>query len=151
MNMLQNDEGLGKPIHNLVYCSRALPELDEDSISSIITAAQYHNPRFGITGILVYGSGIFFQWLEGPRDNVTSLIKLITADPRHTDVVLLQEENEIRDRIFPDWGMELVEASHIRDVLMDAMQESTDKKQKKILTEMLKELDTGSLKKLSKS
>jgi hypothetical protein len=125
--------------------------MDDDSISRIIAAAKYHNPRFGITGLLVFGSGIFFQWLEGPRDNVTSLLKIITADPRHTDVVVLREENEIRDRLFPDWGMELVEAADIRDVLNDAKQEATDAKQKKVLAEMLDELNTGSLQQLSKS
>jgi hypothetical protein len=151
VRLLQDDEGLDQSIHNLVYCSRAAPGMDDESISRIIAAAKYHNPRFGITGLLVFGSGIFFQWLEGPRDNVTSLLKIITADPRHTDVVVLREENEIRDRLFPDWGMELVEAADIRDVLNDAKQEATDAKQKKVLAEMLDELNTGSLQQLSKS
>jgi hypothetical protein len=151
VRLLQDDEGLDQSIHNLVYCSRAAPGMDDESISRIIVAAKYHNPRFGITGLLVFGSGIFFQWLEGPRDNVTSLLKIITADPRHTDVVVLREENEIRDRLFPDWGMELVEAADIRDVLNDAKQEATDTKQKKVLAEMLDELNTGSLQQLSKS
>jgi hypothetical protein len=151
VRLLQDDEGLDQSIHNLVYCSRAAPGMDDESISRIIAAAKYHNPRFGITGLLVFGSGIFFQWLEGPRDNVTSLLKIITTDPRHTDVVVLREENEIRDRLFPDWGMELVEAADIRDVLNDAKQEATDAKQKKVLAEMLDELNTGSLQQLSKS
>ncbi len=151
VRLLQDDEGLDQSIHNLVYCSRAAPGMDDESISRIIAAAKYHNPRFGITGLLVFGSGIFFQWLEVPRDNVTSLLKIITADPRHTDVVVLREENEIRDRLFPDWGMELVEAADIRDVLNDAKQEATDAKQKKVLAEMLDELNTGSLQQLSKS
>ena len=151
VRLLQDDEGLDQSIHNLVYCSRAAPGMDDESISRIIVAAKYNNPRFGITGLLVFGSGIFFQWLEGPRDNVTSLLKIITADPRHTDVVVLREENEIRDRLFPDWGMELVEAADIRDVLNDAKQEATDAKQKKVLAEMLDELNTGSLQQLSKS
>jgi hypothetical protein len=151
VRLLQDDEGLDQSIHNLVYCSRAAPGMDDESISRIIAAAKYHNPRFGITGLLVFGSGIFFQWLEGPRDNVTSLLKIITADPRHTDVVVLREENEIRDRLFPDWGMELVEAADIRDVLNDAKQEATDAKQNKVLAEMLNELNTGSLQQLNKS
>jgi hypothetical protein len=150
-DLLQNDERLDQSIHNLVYCSRAAPGVDDDSISSIIAAAQHHNPRFGITGLLVFGSGIFFQWLEGPRDNVTSLMKIITSDPRHSNVVLLREENEMHDRLFPDWSMELVEAADIRDVLMDAQQEASDAKHKKVLNDMLAELNTGSLQKLSKS
>jgi hypothetical protein len=47
--------------------------------------------------------------------------------------------------------MELVEAADIRDVLNDAKQEATDTKQKKVLAEMLDELNTGSLQRLSKS
>ena len=153
INQMQNDEGYfghaGPMLHNLVYCSRAAIGVDAESISKIIAAAKYHNPRFGITGLLVFGSGIFFQWLEGPRDNIISLMKIINADPRHSSVVLLSEENEVRDRLFPDWDMELVEAEDIRDVLVDAEQQATDKKQKKILAQLLDELDTGSLGELS--
>lgn len=146
---MQNDEGYlghsGPSLHNLVYCSRAAPGMDAASIAKIIATAKHHNPRFGITGLLVFGSGIFFQWLEGPRDNITSLMQIITADPRHSSVVLISEENEVRDRLFPDWDMELVEAADIRDVLTDAMQEATDAKQKQVLAQLLDELKAGSL------
>ena len=119
--------------------------MDAAAIAKIIATAKHHNPRFGITGLLVFGSGIFFQWLEGPRDNITSLMQIITADPRHSSVVLISEENEVRDRLFPDWDMELVEAADIRDVLADAMQEATDAKQKQVLAQLLDELKAGSL------
>ena len=146
---MQNDEGYfghsGRPLHNLVYCSRAAPGVGPDAIASIIASAKHFNPKFGITGLLVFGSGIFFQWLEGPQDNVTSLMHMITADPRHSNVVLLSEDNEVRDRLFPNWDMELVEAEDIRDVLADAMQEAKDPKQKQALAQLLSELDTGAL------
>ena len=146
---MQNDEGYlspsGPSLHNLVYCSRAAPGMDAPAIDKIIATAKHHNPRFGITGLLVFGGGIFFQWLEGPRDNITSLMQIITADPRHSSVVLISEENEVRDRLFPDWDMELVEAADIRDVLTDAMQEATDAKQKQVLAQLLDELKAGSL------
>ena len=85
---MQNDEGQStQPIHNIVYCSRAVHDMDKEALGKIITTARHHNPRFGITGLLVFGSGIFFQWLEGPKDSVTSLFKIISADPRHSHVV----------------------------------------------------------------
>ena len=81
---MQNDEGQsGQSIHNIVYCSQAAQHMDKESIDRIITTSKYNNPRFGITGLLTFGSGFFFQWLEGPEDNVTSLFKIISADPRH--------------------------------------------------------------------
>lgn len=136
----QNDEGQqGLSIHNLVYCSRASPDMNKAMIDKIIATAKFFNPRFGITGLLVFGSGIFFQWLEGPKDNVNSLMKLISADPRHNSVVVLSQEDELRDRLFPNWDMELVEAHDIRSVLQDAMQEASNPKQKKALLMMLKE------------
>ena len=143
---MQNDEGLTSlSIHNLVYCSRAVHDMDKDALDQIIATAKHHNPRFGITGLLVYGSGIFFQWLEGPKDNVTSLLKIINADSRHSNVVVLTREDEIRERLFPNWDMELVEAADIEVVLEDAMREASDPKQKKALSKMLQEVSGSSM------
>jgi hypothetical protein len=119
--------------------------MDKDALDQIIATAKHHNPRFGITGLLVYGSGIFFQWLEGPKDNVTSLLKIISADPRHSNVVVLTQEDEIRERLFPNWDMELVEAADIEVVLEDAMSEASDPKQKKALSKMLQEVSGSSI------
>ena len=139
---MQNDEGQpGQSIHHIVYCSRAVHDMDKDTLDKIITTAKQHNPRFGITGLLVFGSGIFFQWLEGPRDNVTSLYKNISADPRHSEVVLLTKEDEFRERLFPNWDMELVAAEDISTVLKDAMHQASEPKQKNTLSNMLRELN----------
>lgn len=144
---MQNDEGQqsSQSIHHIVYCSQAVQHMDKEALDKIITTAKHHNPRFGITGLLVFGSGIFFQWLEGPKDTVTSLFKIISADPRHTDVVLLTKEDEFRERLFPNWDMELVEAEDISAVLEDAMHEATDPKQKNTLSNMLQELNKSAL------
>jgi hypothetical protein len=143
---MQNDEGLsGQSIHNIVYCSRAVNDMDKDALEKIIDTAKHHNPRFGITGLLVFGSGIFFQWLEGPKDNVSSLFKIICADPRHSNVVLLTKEDEFRERFFPNWDMELVAATDISAVLEDAMNEASDPKQKKALSNMLQELNKNAI------
>jgi hypothetical protein len=138
---MQNDEGQSsQSIHHIVYCSKSAQHMDKEALEKIITTAKHHNPRYGITGLLVFGSGIFFQWLEGPRDNVTSLFKIITADLRHFDVVLLTKEDEFRERLFPNWDMELVAAEDISAVLEDAMHEVSDPEQKNTLSNMLQEL-----------
>ena len=143
---MQNDEGqASQSIHHIVYCSQVAQHMDQEALEKIIVTAKHHNPRFGITGLLVFGGGIFFQWLEGPRDNVTSLFKIITADPRHSEIVLLTKEDEFRERLFPNWDMELVEAEDIRAVLEDAMHEASDPKQKNILSHMLQELNKSPL------
>ena len=143
---MQNDEGQsGQSIHTIVYCSQAVQHMGKEAIDHIITTSRRNNPRFGITGLLTFGGGFFFQWLEGPEDNVTNLFRTISADPRHRNVVLLTQENEFRERIFPNWDMELVKAQDIGTVLEDAMHEASDQKKKSVLFNMLQELHKSPL------
>lgn len=132
-------------LYNLVYCSRATPDLDEAAVQSIIATARRFNPELGVTGMLVFGSGIFFQWLEGPRDNVTALMARLRTDRRHDSIVLLSEVEEVRERLFPDWDMELVTGDDIRDVLQDALDSATDAQNVQALGALLTELDAGRL------
>jgi hypothetical protein len=132
-------------LYNLVYCSRAAAGVGDDDVTRIIASARRRNPAWGITGMLVFGSGIFFQWLEGPREQVMQLMANLKSDTRHEQIVLLSESEEVRERLFPDWDMELVTADHIRDVLEDALDNAEDAQQAQVLTELLEQLDTGAL------
>ena len=139
----QSDEhGIGLPLlHQLIYCSRAAPGVEAAAVDRIIETARRVNPARGITGLLVFGSGMFFQWIEGPRDNVTQLMDRIRSDPRHEQVVTLSETEEVRERLFPDWDMELVTADDIRDVLLDALATAEDDRSTEALTRMLDQID----------
>lgn len=132
-------------LYNVVYCSRATAEVDDAAVARILETARQRNPVHGITGLLVFGGGIFFQWLEGPRDNVTQLMTNLRADPRHRDVVALTESEEARERLFPDWDMEFVTTDDIRDVLIDAMSTTDDVKHAEALKLLLVHLDSGEL------
>ena len=101
--------------------------------------------------MLVFGSGIFFQWLEGPRDTVMTLMSLLRTDRRHQNIILLSEVEEVRERLFPDWEMELVTGEHVREVLQDARNNASDPNSAQALTDMLAELDSGSLSGLNAS
>jgi hypothetical protein len=139
------------PIYTLVYCSRATGAVDRAQLDRIIASAHRHNPAHGITGLLVYGSGIFFQWLEGPRAAVRGLMQVIGADPRHASIVQLTETEEVRDRLFPTWDMELVEAADIRDVLLDALSDAEAPPQRRALQDMLAQLDAGAISALAQA
>jgi hypothetical protein len=76
---------------------------------------------------LVFGGGVFFQWIEGPKAEVLGLMKLIKADRRHETVVVLSSSEEVRERIFPTWDMELVGIEDIQEVLEDALETAHDK------------------------
>ena len=138
--------GFAEPLlYNLVYCSRSTPGVDAAAVDRIIQSARRHNPARGITGLLVFGSGIFFQWLEGPRESVQGLVAKLEKDHRHESMVTLSESEEVRDRLFPTWDMELVGAEDIRDVLQDALETAADQNRAAILTQLLDHLENGPL------
>jgi hypothetical protein len=143
----QSDEhGIGLPLlHQVIYCSRAAPGVEASAVDRIIETARRVNPAHGITGLLVFGSGMFFQWIEGPRDNITLLMDRIRRDPRHEQVVTLSETEEVRERLFPDWDMELVTADDIRAVLLDALATAEDDRSTEALTLMLEQIDADGL------
>jgi hypothetical protein len=97
-------------------------------VDSIIATSRRRNRIQRITGVLVFGSGVFFQWIEGPKAEVMSLVKMIEADDRHEMMVTLSTDEEIRERIFPTWDMELVDAEDIQEVLQDALQTTQDER-----------------------
>ena len=113
-------------LFNLVYASTVTDGVSSADVDDIISASHRNNSSVGITGILVLGSGIFFQWIEGPKEEVMSLVKLIETDRRHELMTVLSTDEEIRERIFPSWDMELVDADHIQEVLQDALETARD-------------------------
>jgi hypothetical protein len=138
-------------IYTLVYCSRATAGIDDAAVARIIESAQRDNPRQGITGLLVFGSGIFFQWLEGSRERVTTLMARLRNDTRHHSIVQLSDSEDVRERLFPDWDMELVGSDDIRNVLEDALSTAEDPHNIRTLQKLLEELDDGELTNLNKA
>jgi hypothetical protein len=43
-------------------------------------------------------------------------------------MVTLSTDEEVRERIFPSWDMELVDAENIQEVLQDALETAQDQK-----------------------
>lgn len=138
-------------LHTFVYCSRAAESIGDAEVARIIDSAQRRNLARGITGVLVFGNGVFFQWIEGPPSQMQTLIASLLRDPRHYDVVTLDESVEKRERLYPDWDMEQVAADGIRAVLQDALDSADDVNNVAALTRILAHLDSGPLDSLGQS
>jgi hypothetical protein len=94
----------------ILYASRAVGPQTTTVTASILSAAQVHNRKHQITGVLCQGEGLYLQVLEGERSTVNRLYAQILSDLRHKDVEMLQLE-EISQRRYPDWSMALVNLS----------------------------------------
>jgi len=101
----------------LMYVSRAAPSLDKGALKAILENSRRNNQEEGITGVLCYSEGIFLQALEGGRSAVNRLYNRIAADPRHTDVELL-EYQEISERRFVGWSMGQVNLAKLNPSLL---------------------------------
>ena len=132
----------GPPLlFNFVYCSQAAANVDTAVVDEIIATSRRNNKRHDITGMLVFGEGIFFQWLEGPRASIMGLMERLRSGTRHSQIIVLSEIEESSERLFPEWDMELVEAQDIRVVLVDALQEDHEPHAIEALQAMLADID----------
>lgn len=88
----------------LVYFSSATQEMTEADLLALLEQARTRNLRQGVTGMLLYAGGNFFQVLEGEKADVEGIYDSIRRDPRHAGLILI-EESEITERSFPNWTM----------------------------------------------
>lgn len=101
----------------LMYASRAVPSVDQDTLLAILKKSKANNVPAGITGVLCFSGGIFLQVLEGGRLAVSALYNRIASDPRHQDVMLLAYD-EIGERRFAGWSMGQVNVSRLNPGLL---------------------------------
>lgn len=115
-------------LHRLVYFSRNLipgkPAEIAAEIESILESARRNNAPLGITGALIFNSGVFAQVLEGARHNLERTFEIIQRDRRHSDVHVLAFE-ETPDRRFPSWSMAFVGRSVEGKALFSRIGEAT--------------------------
>ena len=88
----------------LSYISTASRPMDTEQLLSIMSSCLAYNTSHAITGLLLYGDGIFLQALEGDEELVSSLYDKIEKDDRHRDVRLLHN-NTIGERQYSEWSM----------------------------------------------
>ena len=91
-------------LDSLVYVSSAVRQLNLEEISYLLKRARERNKEYGITGVLLYISNNFMQYIEGPKDNLDIIYKIIREDDQHTGLILVDRE-AIESRQFGDWSM----------------------------------------------
>lgn len=89
---------------SIVYSSTATRPFHDADLATLLAASRLANDRRGLSGLLLHRDGRFMQVLEGPEDGVRRTLAAIAADPRHTDVQVLDEE-AITARRFGSWSM----------------------------------------------
>ena len=96
-------------MRRLKYASVFSRDLTPSELQEIADVSARNNEEVGITGVMLAAGNVFFQILEGPADAVGALFDKIARDDRHEHVLLLRDQTGVEGRLFPQWGMKLVE------------------------------------------
>lgn len=91
-------------LESIIYVSSAVGLLDLEEIVHLLARARKRNVEYGITGALLYIGGNFMQYIEGPKNGLDVIYKIIQADKQHTGIILVSRET-IANRQFGDWSM----------------------------------------------
>lgn len=92
--------------------STSLSFKGKEDIENILNKASSYNNLNGLSGILLYHSGLFLQLLEGEAAEVDQLFSKIFKDPRHNNLTVLFDI-EGKERLFTQWNMAYKEVNEL--------------------------------------
>lgn len=105
----------------LKYISRFSKRMSSGEINAIARDAAISNRANKITGVLMATGGLFFQIIEGPAEQVDTLWRRILKDKRHKDVLLLSDEENVKERLFSKWSMGRIDLDTGSDIRTEPM------------------------------
>jgi hypothetical protein len=124
-----------------IYSSAATHDFGHAELEVLLNKARNFNALNGLTGMLLYSEGSFFQVLEGDEAVVDALYEKIEADGRHEQVTKIVRE-PIHKRAFAAWTMGFSNVSREDLARMDGCNDFFTK------ARCFAELDSGRAKKL---
>lgn len=89
----------------ILYVSRYSYDWQSHEIEELAAFASKNNCMLSISGMLITFNRLFFQILEGPENNLDSLYQKIKRDKRHSDISLIETEENVPNRLFDGWHM----------------------------------------------
>lgn len=111
-------------LEGLVYVSSAIQPTTDEQLLHLLERARSRNARCGVTGLLLFDTGNFMQYLEGPNDGLLEVYDHIQRDPLHAGLIELWRE-PLNQRAFGDWAMAarvFSPTGQVRNVISDTDQ-----------------------------
>lgn len=90
----------------LAYRSVATTRPSSSDLDMLVTRARARNRSLGVTGMLLFEDGQYFQTLEGPPDALETIWSSVESDPRHRNIEVLSQ-HLVPSRLFSSWDLML--------------------------------------------
>lgn len=91
-------------LSQLVYVSTRNANCTDQEIDKILENCKKNNPKIDITGVLLFSSTRFIQYVEGESKQILALYDKIKLDKRHEKVMMISY-GPISKKLFPSWHM----------------------------------------------
>jgi hypothetical protein len=107
-------------LKGIVYVSTTKVYISNHAMKEYCIKFQKNNMDHGITGILLFASGVVMQYIEGNNKKIDALYSNIVSDERHHNFIKLFDE-DINNKIFKDWGMKfkIINIEEMLDIKAD--------------------------------
>ncbi|PKV49718.1 FAD-dependent sensor of blue light [Aquimarina sp. MAR_2010_214] len=74
------------------YVSTVNPNISNSDMKALMNYVRLNNNAIGLTGILIYSEGNFFQILEGEEQTVKMMFEKIRKDHRHHNIIKMLDK-----------------------------------------------------------
>ena len=91
-------------MYYIVYLSTASRKYTSEELTRMAIHFKINNMQMGVTGMLLYNEGSFFQTIEGDEKVVNQLFNHISTDGRHHGIIKLKY-GYAEERNFTEWTM----------------------------------------------
>lgn len=98
------------PLEYVIFVSSSYGDLPDSALEQILVASRRRHRECGVTGVLLYHEGSFFQYLEGPSIAVGEVYAHVRHSRLHHGIIEL-DRGPLCQRQFSDWQMGLTHAS----------------------------------------
>ena len=75
-------------LKQIIYTSKPV-SFKDNTIDEILASSHKYNSKSGVTGLLIFGTELYLQFLEGPVEELDETFNRIEIDNRHTDIRIL--------------------------------------------------------------
>lgn len=125
-------------MHLIVYTSEStLANTDiNKTLDAISKKARINNKSLNITGLLFYHNHRFVQILEGSKESLEKLLKIIDKDTRHKNIERIIDE-KVNKRGFEEWNMDSFNILENEEIDPAELKKITDAMKKNLLLDSL--------------
>jgi len=92
-------------MYEIFISTKAAKPFTQEEIKQTVEELSIRNSHKGLTGVLIFSKGEFYQILEGEKEILKELFDVVRDDTRHGNVYVIWE-GDIEKRGFYNWGLD---------------------------------------------